>query len=931
MEKIMLRVWGLLLGLTVALWAPVESARAAGTVPEARMTAAVVEFQVRGGLDEQSGAIIADQMMAAIANTGRFVLRDRLPLSAAAKIAKASELGETGLLDPKTAAELGRLYGLEAVVTGGVYKLGDLITVTARLIDTRNASLLRSGQIQGKDIDTIQIKINELATMITAPLEAPKVYALTIKTDPADASVRLLNSPKPYQPGVQLVAGEYEIEVARSGYVARKEKVRIADRDLTVSVALEKAKYGLTIRPEPADAQVRLLNSPTAYQPGVALAPGDYEVEVAREGYVARKFPVRIVDGEVAVQVALQKVPPPPPPSQYRLTVLADPPQATVRLLNSRTPYQAGVQLPPGEYQIEVTLDGYELSRIPVRILNSDVTLPVGLKKIERPATYRLTVQPDPATAQVRLVDSSAVYRPGVPLAPGRYTVEVTQVGYEPAWVTVQVVDSDVMAPVKLTRKAEEPPKPSSYRLTVQTDPPGARVRLQGAKTAYQPGVALAPGNYTIEVSQPGYETKQIPLRIADSDVTVPIALVKVAAPTQYRLTVQTDPPGARVRLQGAKTDYRPGVSLPPGSYMVEVSQSGYETKQVTARIVDSDVTLPVTLVKAAAPTQYRLTVQTDPPGAQVRLRGTNTGYRPGVSLPPGSYTVEVSQSGYETKQVPVRIVDGDATVSVTLAKAAAPTQYRLTVQTDPPGAQVRLRGTNTGYRPGVSLPPGSYTVEVSQSGYETKQVPARIVDSDVTLPVTLVKVAEPTQYRLTVRVNPADARVRLVNSPFTYRPGLPLPPGNYVVEVTGRGYETKRESVRISDSDVTLPVELEKTATATATAPLAPSAPTRPGEWRISAVQADSSLDGPDRSEFMQIFGGYVGRTVTRDTLLDGALRFYQSTGVTLGFAVRTSGSGTAELSGRVAKRVRRTYESSIPILTRSQFESSGFGVSVQ
>ena len=62
----------------------------------------------------------------------------------------------------------------------------------------------------------------------------------------------------------------------------------------------------------------------------MALAPGDYEVEVTREGYVARKFPVRIVDGEVAVQVALQKT---PPPSQYRLTVLADPPQATVRLL----------------------------------------------------------------------------------------------------------------------------------------------------------------------------------------------------------------------------------------------------------------------------------------------------------------------------------------------------------------------------------------------------------------------------------------------------------------------------------------------------------------------------------------------------------------------------------------------------------------------
>ena len=858
MEKILLRTWGLLLALMAVFWLPVESARATGTVPEMRMTAAVVEFQVRGGLDEQSGAIIADQMMAAIANTSRFVLRDRLPLSAAAKIAKASELGETGLLDPKTAAELGRLYELDAVVTGGVYKLGDLITVTARLIDTKTASLLRSGQIQGKDIDTIQIKISELAMMITEPSGAPKTYALTVKTDPADASVRLLNSPKPYQPGIQLAAGEYEIELARSGYVTRKEKLRIADRDLTVSIALEKAKYGLTIRPEPADAQVRLLNSPTAYQPGVALVTGDYEVEVSREGYLARKFPVRIVDGNVAVQVTLQKIPPPPPPAQYRLTVLADPPQATVRLLNSRTPYQAGMQLPPGEYQIEVTLDGYASSRIPVRIANSDVLLPVSLNKIQQPVAYRLTVQPDPSSAQVRLVDSSTTYQPGVPLAPGRYTVEVTQAGYEPAWATVQIVDRDVMAPVKLIPKPVEPPKPTLYRLTVRADPANARVRLLGTKVAYKPGASLLPGTYTVEVSQTGYEPKRIQVRITDGDVTIPVTLVKEVEPERYRLTVRTDPPNARVRLLGTKAAYKPGVLLPPGSYTVEVSQAGYESQRTTARIVDSDAMVSVTLVKEPEPTQYRLTVQADPPGAQVRLRGAKAGYRPGVALPPGAYTVEVSQPGYETKQVPVRISDGD-----------------------------------------------------------------------VTLPVMLTKWVEPTQYRLTVRADPADARVRLVNSSFTYRPGVLLPPGSYVVEVTGRGYETKRESVRISDGDVTLPVELERSAVATVT--LSPAPSTRPGEWRISAVSADSSLAGPDRSEFMRIFGGHVGRTVTRDTLLDGALRFYQSTGITLGFTVRTSGSGTAELSGRAARRVRRTYESSIPIMTRSQLESSGFGVSVQ
>ena len=136
--------------------------------------------------------------------------------------------------------------------------------------------------------------------MITAPPPVAPTYALTVKTDPPSAGVRLLNSSTPYQPGIRLPSGNYEVEVTQSGYASRKEVVRIADRDVTLNVALEKAKYGLTVRPEPADAQIRLLNSPVVYRPGVQLAPGEYQVEATQDGYASRRFPVRIVDSESA-------------------------------------------------------------------------------------------------------------------------------------------------------------------------------------------------------------------------------------------------------------------------------------------------------------------------------------------------------------------------------------------------------------------------------------------------------------------------------------------------------------------------------------------------------------------------------------------------------------------------------------------------------
>lgn len=716
MSKTVVKGWGLALVWMLALVWPADFAHAAA--PEARMNVAVVEFSVMGDMHEQAGAIMADLMMSAIANSGRFILKDRLSLSAVSKIAKAQdqELGYTGLLDPRTAADLGQRYGLDAVVIGAVSKPGDLITVTARLIDTKTASLLRSGQIQGKDIDTIQVKVNELAAMIAAPPEPPRAYGLTVRTEPASASIRFLNSPMPYQPGVRLPPGDYEVEVSQSGYAARQESVKIVDRDVAITVALDKAKYGLTVRAEPADAQIRLLDASAAYRPGVELAPGNYEIEVVKDGYVSRKFPVRIIDSALTVPVTLEKQP--LPPTQYRLTIQTDPSQATVRL--------PGVKMP---------------------------------------------------------------YRPGVALTPGNYTVEVSQSGYEPQRVAVNIVDSDVTVPVKLV-KSTEPVKPTQYRLTVRPDPPTARIRLLGIKTAYKPGLALAPGSYTVEVSQSGYESKRVSVRIADSDVTVPVALIQQPEPQQYRLTVRADPADARVRLLGTRTAYRAGVALAPGSYTVEVSRSGYDAQRLTVRIADSDVTVPVALTRQPEP-------------------------------------------------------------------------------------------------------------------------------------------VKPAEYRLTVRVTPSNARVRLVNSSFTYRPGVPLPPGNYTVEVSGRGYETAQRLVRIADRDVTEAITLERVATATTPAP-PPQPSARPGTWRIGSVQVDGSISGADRSEVQRVLNRHIGQTATRDSLLDSAMQVYRTTGITLNFAVRNSGSGSAELSARVSQRQRRTYESSVPLVTRGQLESSGFRVSV-
>ena len=63
-------------------------------------------------------------------------------------------------------------------------------------------------------------------------------YALTVKTTPSQARVRILNIPDRYQPGIQLPAGRYQIEVSQAGYDTQRTWVEIIDQNLTPAFSL---------------------------------------------------------------------------------------------------------------------------------------------------------------------------------------------------------------------------------------------------------------------------------------------------------------------------------------------------------------------------------------------------------------------------------------------------------------------------------------------------------------------------------------------------------------------------------------------------------------------------------------------------------------------------------------------------------------------
>ena len=120
-----------------------------------------------------------------------------------------------------------------------------------------------------------------------------------------------------------------------------------------------------------------------------------------------------------------------PPPAAF--TVLAEPADARVRILNIGPPYRAGMELAAGSYQVEASAPGYATK---TETVLHGATPTVHRLALSRPG-QPFTIVVVPAQARVQLLDHAQAYQPGMLLPPGPYRVEASAEGYETVTETV--------------------------------------------------------------------------------------------------------------------------------------------------------------------------------------------------------------------------------------------------------------------------------------------------------------------------------------------------------------------------------------------------------------------------------------------------------------------------------------------------------------
>lgn len=128
-----------------------------------------------------------------------------------------------------------------AVATGAWYFWGLPLGQTAVAPDSPPATEMAAVDASASaPPETVEIAASEPTTAAPASEpEPPEEYRLTIATDPATATVRILNIKPRYQPGMALPPGSYNISVTAVDYFPVRKWVRILDADLTETIKLE--------------------------------------------------------------------------------------------------------------------------------------------------------------------------------------------------------------------------------------------------------------------------------------------------------------------------------------------------------------------------------------------------------------------------------------------------------------------------------------------------------------------------------------------------------------------------------------------------------------------------------------------------------------------------------------------------------------------
>ncbi|WP_444997748.1 FlgO family outer membrane protein [Aliikangiella sp. IMCC44359] len=138
---------------------------------------AVVDFTNLDGQVTKLGRFIAEELSVSLAGKSTsIVVIDRIHLKA---IIKEHKLSETGLIDPVTSRKLGKIAGIDALITGSLTPFGDNIRTTVKILNVETAQIIGAEAVHIPKTKAIEHLVNNQLSNASSKHNNKKTNSVT--------------------------------------------------------------------------------------------------------------------------------------------------------------------------------------------------------------------------------------------------------------------------------------------------------------------------------------------------------------------------------------------------------------------------------------------------------------------------------------------------------------------------------------------------------------------------------------------------------------------------------------------------------------------------------------------------------------------------------------------------------------------------------
>lgn len=305
----------------------------------------------------------------------------------------------------------------------------------------------------------------------------------------------------------------------------------------------------------------------------------------------------------------------------------------------------------------------------------------------------------DPLPATLYVDNNQVDFSRPVPLSPGEHEIRIEKEGYRSVTQEIAVSLQQTLFRYSLQQIRQVP-------VTISSVPDQAVLFIDNQNVGFTNySEFVYPGEYVIRMSRSGYKDLETQITVQELTGGDASTLNRFNFELQRfigTLSIAVDPLQAQISVNGRPIGQQRLIEVRPGQHLIEVSMEGYEPFSQTVTVTENQTTpVTVNLRQYLGSLQFRV----EPTSSRVQLvnaKGDTVRQWSGLNiiddLPIGTYTAIANSPGYQQKQTPIVIQNGQmADVRLTLDRV--PGQPATMSPVD--------AALGSAAEPLVSLPPG--------------------------------------------------------------------------------------------------------------------------------------------------------------------------------------------------------------------------------